>query len=199
MRKFNLLWLLLLFVPLISSDLTLLKTVRSAVRDSQPFRVDFVQQVFLEDELEIEESGHILYQDQTRLLWTYTHPEHKVFLLEGTTYSFYEKESNQLIVGQIKEKNQQWIWQLLFSEKVLDDVRCDGDGKTIYIRNDNDDLDFEVSVGPGGLPLRVKQRDASGAVHIYEFRNYTRRVKLDPRAFELDLPDDVEVLDGHRP
>ena len=198
MRKLSLL-LLLFFFPLLPSDLTLLKTVRSTLRDIQPFRVNFVQQVFLEGELEIEESGHILYHDETLLKWTYTHPDYKVFLLKGTTYSFYERESNQLIVGQVKEKNQQWIWQLLFSEKVLDDVRCDAGGKTIFIRNENDDLDFEVSVGAGGLPLRVKQRDASGATHIYEFQNYIRKVKADARAFELDLPDDVEVLDGYRP
>jgi len=181
---------------LTAAEPALLQQVRTAIQSAQPFRVDFVQEVFLEGEKELSESGTILYRDVSLLKWTYTDPEYKVFLLQGRRYRFYEKASNQLIIGRIQDKDQQWIWQILFSKEIDNAVRTVEAERTLFIRDTDGGLDLEVTLGGDGLPQRVVQRDEMGATTVYVFTHYRRRVNIERGAFELDLPADVEVVDN---
>ena len=117
--------------------------------------------------------------------------------MQGNTYQFFDKENNQLIIGKIVEEKQRWIWQLLFSEKITDGVKCDRLSKRIIIKKEDEELDFEVFIGNQMLPEKVVQYDTSGAKYIYYFNNYKKRVKIAQKDFQLELPEDVEIIDGN--
>ncbi|MCK4835861.1 MAG: outer membrane lipoprotein carrier protein LolA [Candidatus Aminicenantes bacterium] len=189
--------LLLFFFSVSGHESSLLDEVRSTLNNIKPFKVSFVQQVYIDEELEIEESGTILVKDISHLKWIYLNPDLKIFLMQGNTYQFFDKENNQLIIGKIVEEKQRWIWQLLFSEKITDGVKCDRLSKRIIIKKEDEELDFEVFIGNQMLPEKVVQYDTSGAKYIYYFNNYKKRVKIAQKDFQLELPEDVEIIDGN--
>jgi outer membrane lipoprotein-sorting protein len=178
-------------------DQKLLIQVRQQVSRIKPFKVDFIQRVYLEGEMEIEESGEILFKDQALLKWTYLNPDIKVFILENDRYSFYDQESNQLIKGKVTENNRRWIWQLLFADEISDHITCHETERKIVIDDENDDLNLTIHIGDDGLPVKVVQMDVSGARYEYIFKKYRIRIKSDDSDFKLVLPDDVDVINEH--
>jgi len=81
-----------------------IKTVRDSLNEIKPFKVNFTQQVYTDEELDIEESGEIIFKNDQLLKWTYLDPDYKVFLLEEDNYQFYDEDNQQLMIGKIKEK-----------------------------------------------------------------------------------------------
>ena len=191
---------LLVFAFFLSSEaveMTLLNQVRHALNQIKPFKVGFVQQVYMEGELEIQESGEILFKDSTCLKWTYLDPDFKVFILTDTLYRYYDRENNQLMKGNITKKNQRWIWQLLFTDEISEYITCYDREKMISIDSEKEELNFQIYIGSNGLPERVIQHDVSGVKYEYHFNNYQAKVKLSDKDFDLKLPDDVEIIDGN--
>lgn len=196
MRIISVIWLFF-FCLIFAQEQSLLYRVRDSINSIKPFKVEFIQQVFVDDELEIEESGEILFKNSKILKWTYTNPEYKVFLLLDNEYRFYDKENNQLTKGKISEKNQQWIWQLLFSDEISPFIKCDESQRKIFIRNKEEDMDFVIQINKDSLMERVIQHDSSGAKYIYFFKKYKKKVKISQKDFELELPSDVDIIDEH--
>lgn len=180
-----------------SAQQPLLKRVRNAVTASQPFQVDFVHQVFIDREKDYEESGEIVFENPQHLKWHYLKPENKIFILEGNRYQFYMEESNQLMRGRVGEKNEQMIWQALFSEKQVRHIRSDEKTKTIRIQNDSERefVNIEIKIGDEDLPVSAVQIDPWGVKTIYQFGPYKKHYSLGPQEFELRLPKDVEIID----
>jgi outer membrane lipoprotein-sorting protein len=189
--------LIFFFFSLPVSAGNLLQDVRQAINRIKPFRVNFVQQVIIDGELEIEESGEILFQDISRLKWTYLDPEFKVFIMDGNSFRFYDRENKQLIKGEVTKKNQKWIWQLLFSDEDAANIRLDEKKRVIHFHDDQEDMDFEIFIGENLLPERAFQQDTTGVKYRYFFRHYKNRVAISGKDFELDLPVDVEIIDGN--
>ena len=183
----------------------LLKKVRDALNRIKPFQVRFVQQVYGDEQPDaktlpdIEESGEILFKDDRRLKWTYLKPDLKIFLLENDNYKFYDEDNEQLTVGKIKDRGGQWIWQLFFSDDILPYARVGDAGKTIFIKKEDaqEPLNVEIQLNSRYLPVRVIQQDrGTGARMVYTFTDYKENVEITDRAFELNVPDDVEIIDG---
>ena len=117
MKRLGTFALLLLLAALLHSQHgggDFLKRVRDKVLLSQPFRSDFIQQVYIDEEKTLEESGFIIFADRSRVKWQYLDPEAKTFILEGGSYRFYDSANNQLSRGRIGERGEQLIWELLF-------------------------------------------------------------------------------------
>lgn len=180
-----------------SAQQPLLKRVRDAITAIQPFKVDFVHQVFIDREKDYEESGEIVFENPQRLKWHYLKPESKIFILEGNRYQFYMEESNQLMRGEVGKKNEQMIWQLLFSENKGRDIHGDEKTRTIRIRNDSESnfVNIEIKIGDGDLPVNAVQIDPWGVKTVFQFAQYRKHYPLGPQEFELRLPKDVEIVD----
>jgi len=168
--------------------------VREAINRAKPFRVKFVQQVFDGSELEIEESGEIVFQDQQKLIWTYRQPDYKVFLLEGDRYRFYDQENGQLTIGKVKEKNEQWVWQLIFSDNLSPDITGDEKRRLIFIKNAAEAIDVQILFGQDLLPIKVIQEDPSGAEVVYFFKDYQQKIAIAADTFTLVVPAGVEII-----
>jgi outer membrane lipoprotein-sorting protein len=191
---FLILWLA---ASLNSAQQPLLKRVRNAVTAIQPFKADFIHQVFIDREKDYEESGEIVFANPQRLKWHYLKPENKIFILEGNRYQFFIEESNQLMRGEVGKKNEQMIWQMLFSENQGRDIHSDEKTRTIRIKSDSERefLDIEIKIGDGDLPVSAVQIDPWGVKTIYQFGRYRAHYSLGPQEFELRLPKDVEIVD----
>jgi outer membrane lipoprotein-sorting protein len=172
----------------------LIEKVRDSIERIKPFKVKFVQQVFDEDQMEIEESGEIIFKDQKTLKWTYLKPGYKVFLLKGDESKFYDRENEQLTIGKVKEKNRQWLWQLLFANEMAEYIKTDDEQKRIYIKDESDNLDIEIAINNDFLPIKAIQKDPSGAVLIYFFKDYREKIKITDSTFDLKIPAGVEII-----
>ncbi|MCP5104568.1 MAG: hypothetical protein GY950_14375 [bacterium] len=175
-----------------------IKKVRRELNRIKPFNVGFVQQVYSDEQLDIEESGEILFKDDRHLKWTYLDPDYKVFLLQEDQYKFYDRENEQLTVGKIGERSRQWLWQLFFSDDILQYTREDKTRQKIHIKKEDPEepLDIEIRLNDHFLPMQVIREDAAtGARMIFYFKDYKEKVKIPGNAFELKVPEDVEVID----
>lgn len=192
-----------IFLPLLLSALLvfgqepLIKRVRKSITGIQPFQVDFVHQVFIDEEKDFEESGEIVFVNPERIKWHYRKPENKIFILEGSRYQFFIEESNQLLRGGVDKNNKQVIWQLLFSQEDGRDIQCDEKKRTIRIYNDSKDefFDMKITLGNDDLPAVAVQTDPWGVRTVYRFRHYQKNRVVGPHEFELKLPQNVEIID----
>lgn len=207
-RTFLLAWLLVALVPrgpaaAPAAD-AFLQRVRERILQSQPFRVDFVQQVYIDNELTMKESGVIVFADREHVKWQYLDPEFKVFILEKGRYRFYDRENNQLLRGLLGERNERLIWELLLSDRPGGAASWDARTRTIRLNLDDESgaagaQELKILVGADFLPLRVEQAAENEVTTVYVFRNYRSRVVLAAGEFDLDLPADVEVIEGQAP
>jgi outer membrane lipoprotein-sorting protein len=149
--------------------------------------------------LAIEESGEILFKDDRHLKWTYLKPDFKVFLLQEDDYQFYDEENGQIIVGKVKDRGRQWLWQLFFSEDILRYGYTAGSGeKKIFIKKGGaeEPLDIEILLNNDYLPVQVIQQDPNtGARMIFYFKDYKEKIAIPGDAFELKVPTDVETVE----
>jgi outer membrane lipoprotein-sorting protein len=176
---------------------TFLEQVRAKIISSQPFKTDFVQQVFIDDEMSLEESGFIVFADRAHVKWQYLHPDFKTFILENGRYQFYDKENNQLINGRIDPRNEQLIWDLLCSEKPGQVSRWEERTRTILLSVDEGSgpQELKIKVGNDFLPERVEQISADEVTTIYIFKNYLTSITIGSKDFELNLPPTVEIIE----
>lgn len=183
---------------------TKIEMVRTAVNQAVPFKVDFVQELYSDGDTngykDLEESGEILFKNQAQLKWTYLEPDYKVFLLEGDNYKFYDRDSEQMILGKIEDKNRQWIWRLLFSDDIIPHTRLGpgwnskGGSRTLIVKNPEEPLDVEITLDRRMLPGKVVQLDPSGARIVYIFKNYRPKIVIPANAFQLKVPEGVEII-----
>lgn len=183
----------------------IIKTVRDSLNRIKPFKVNFAQQVYTDEQLDIEESGEIIFKNDQLLKWTYLDPDYKVFLLEEDNYQFYDEDNEQLIIGKIKDRSHQWVWQMLFSDDIFRDyfVAWDKAHKRIYIKNnpnsrtgDTGDIsiDIEIIINDDALPITLIQDDPSGARIVYHFKEYKPKIEIAGDTFRLSVPDNVEII-----
>jgi outer membrane lipoprotein-sorting protein len=177
---------------------SLLERMRARIIASQPFRADFVQQVFIDGELNLEESGFLVFADRARVKWQYLNPERKTFIMENGRYQYYDLESNQLLRGAIDPGSEHVIWDLLCSGEPGGDLRWDERTRTIRldVQAGGGRQELEIRLAADGLPERVRQVSAPDVVTVYTFRAYRRRIALEPGEFTLDLPGDVEIIEN---
>lgn len=175
-----------------------IKEIRRSLNRIKPFKVSFVQQVSSDENanmpVDLEESGEILFKNDQQLKWTYLEPDYKVFLLEGDDYQFYDEDNEQLILGKIKDRSQQWIWQLLFADDIFRYARWDEARKRIHIKNDRDSIDMEIIINSDSLPVKVVQTDLSGARMVYYFKDYRQKIIIPEDAFRLQVPEGVDIV-----
>jgi len=183
-----------LSIILQANDPAFLKKVRQSIKQIQPFQLSFVVQVISDGEVDDEESGEILFKNKDKIKWTYLVPDYKVFLLDGNIYKFYDKENEQLTIGNLKEADQHWVWQILLSEGQSPYIQCIPEKQTIIIKNEAENIDLEIIISSKFLPKRVVQNDPTGLKIVYQFKNYKKRIILKDSDFVLKVPTGIDIL-----
>ena len=193
-----LLILLILFFPARPTEVPpLLQQARQAIAAAQPFQAHFRQQALIDGRVELQEEGVILVADPRRLKMTYQEPEEKVLLVDGEQFVFYQPELQQAVRGKLGWALRETIWQVLFAEHSASNLSCRESKRLIEIRLDDPDQEtiFEVQLGPGFLPVRVRQFDGSGLETVLVFNSYQRNIPLKEGDLSLVLPVGTEIIE----
>lgn len=195
LKNFIIIFFSLNFLVSGSSENEFLVKVKQKIETIKPFRVKFKNQVVNDNNIEIEESGEFFFKNRNELKWVYTEPEYKVWLIKNNSYKFYDREDEQLTIGELSNKDSLWIWQLLYNDKFADYLKIDSRERTIHIIKESEAIDTKIFVNKNYLPEKVIQKDQTGVDIIYIFFNYKKNVLFSREDFELKIDDDTDIIE----
>ncbi|MBS62871.1 outer membrane lipoprotein chaperone LolA [Salinisphaera sp.] len=149
-------------------------------------------------------SGTFLLSRPDRFRWEYTAPYKQVIVSDGETFRFYDVDLAQVTIRSIDATLQATPALLLTGGAALEDafnIASAGqrDGMSwVRLTPRADDTDFqEVRLGlKNQVPSVMELDDNLGQTTHIRFRDIELNPKLDASRFTLDIPDDVEVVDG---
>jgi len=177
-----------------ASDPFLLQ-VREKLNSIKPFRVSFINRVISGNSVDIEEKGVMTFRDSGAIKWEYLEPDHKVWILTGNSYEYYDHEDEQVTRGKLDKKTRLWIFQILYEKEPGDSVRTDRGRKEIRFINSAEGADFRIYLSDDLLPLKVVQKDPTGVDIVYLFSKYRSRVKLPEDEFKLKISGNVDIIE----
>lgn len=149
-------------------------------------------------------SGTFLLSRPDRFRWEYTAPYKQVIVSDGETFRFYDVDLAQVTIRSIDATLQATPALLLTGGAALEDafnIASAGqrDGMSwVRLTPRADDTDFqEVRLGlKNQVPSVMELDDNLGQTTHIRFTDIELNPKLDASRFTLDIPDDVEVVDG---
>ena len=149
-------------------------------------------------------SGTFLLSRPDRFRWEYTAPYKQVIVSDGETFRFYDVDLAQVTIRSIDATLQATPELLLTGGAALEDafnIASAGqrDGMSwVRLTPRADDTDFqEVRLGlKNQVPSVMELDDNLGQTTHIRFSDIELNPKLDASRFTLDIPDDVEVVDG---
>jgi outer membrane lipoprotein carrier protein len=149
-------------------------------------------------------SGTFLLSRPDRFRWEYTAPYQQVIVSDGETFRFYDVDLAQVTIRSIDATLQATPALLLTGGAALEDafnIASAGqrDGMSwVRLTPRADDTDFqEVRLGlKDQVPSVMELDDNLGQTTHIRFTDIELNPKLDEARFTLDIPDDVEVVDG---
>ena len=149
-------------------------------------------------------SGTFLLSRPDRFRWEYTAPYKQVIVSDGETFRFYDVDLAQVTIRSIDATLQATPALLLTGGAALEDafnIASAGqrDGMSwVRLTPRADDTDFqEVRLGlKNQVPSVMELDDNLGQTTHIRFSDIELNPKLDASRFTLDIPDDVEVVDG---
>ncbi|MES1940571.1 outer membrane lipoprotein carrier protein LolA [Salinisphaera sp. T5B8] len=149
-------------------------------------------------------SGTFLLSRPDRFRWEYTAPYKQVIVSDGETFRFYDVDLAQVTIRSIDATLQATPALLLTGGAALEDAfdivsAGTRDGMSwVRLTPRADDTDFqEVRLGlKDQVPSVMELDDNLGQTTHIRFSDIELNPKLADSRFTLDIPDDVEVVDG---
>ncbi len=175
-------------------DSFLLK-VRNNLNSIKPFSVDFTNHVISDSIIEIEEKGIMIFRDSEKIKWEYIEPDHKIWILSGDSYEYYNEEDEQVTRGKLEKKTQLWIFQLLYKKKPGKNIRVDIKSRVIDFSDRAEGTDFKIIFNEDLLPSKVIQKDPTGVEIVYMFYNYKSNLSLSADEFKLNIDGEVDIIE----
>ncbi len=190
---FTLLILSLFLSPDIEGDF--LFKVRKKIDSIKPFKVKFLNQVINDSVLEIEEKGVMTFRDKGKIKWEYLEPDHKIWILSDDSYEYYDIEDEQVTRGKLTKKTQLWIFQLLYTKELIENINIDTEGRQIHFLNEEEGADFRIYLSEKLLPSKIIQKDPTGVEIVYIFSEYKTNITLPSDYFQLKIKGEVDIIE----
>ncbi|MES1925045.1 outer membrane lipoprotein chaperone LolA [Salinisphaera sp. T31B1] len=151
-------------------------------------------------------SGVFLLSRPDRFRWEYQQPYEQIIVSDGQVFKFYDVDLAQVTVRDIDTTLQATPALLLTGGAALEDafnIAAAGqrDGMSwVRLTPRADDTDFaEVRLGlKNQVPSVMELDDNLGQTTRIRFSQVELNPSLAKSRFELDVPDDVEVVDGRQ-
>ena len=164
------------------------------------------QQVQRDDDGNIvqQASGTFLLSRPDRFRWAYTQPFEQVIVSDGETFKFYDVDLSQVTIRDVSATLNATPALLLTGGEALSEAFTITDGghhdglDWVHLKPNADDTDFKtVDLGlKNDVPSLMKLHDNLGQTTSINFGNIKVNPQLPASRFKLDIPDDVEVVDG---
>ncbi|ROO22386.1 cell envelope biogenesis protein LolA [Salinisphaera orenii MK-B5] len=149
-------------------------------------------------------SGIFVLSRPDRFRWAYQDPYEQIIVSDGNVFRFYDVDLAQVTVRDIDATLRATPALLLTGGAALEDafnISAAGnrDGMSwVRLTPRADDTDFEeVRLGlDDQVPAVMELQDSLGQTTRIRFSNVEINPAIDDDRFTLDIPDDVEVVDG---
>ena len=159
-----------------------------------------------------DDSGNIVQQASgtfqlsrpDRFRWEYTQPFEQIIVSDGQTFKFYDVDLSQVTIRDVSATLNATPALLLTGGEALSEAFKITDGGQhdgldwVHLTPNADDTDFKaVDLGlKNNVPHLMKLHDNLGQTTSISFGNIKVNPQIDAKRFKLDIPDDVEVVDG---
>lgn len=164
---------------------------------------EFHEQVYDADrELVEEASGSFVLERPDRFVWNYRTPYEQVMLADRDTLWMYDVELEQVTVAPLEESAGSPAMLLSGRSSVLDSFEIEStyssDGydwvDLVPVQPNSEFSVVALAFDADGLPRRLRFVNSLNQTAHIEFSEIVVNAVLDDDAFELDLPDDVDVM-----
>jgi outer membrane lipoprotein carrier protein len=153
------------------------------------------------------ERGTVQIQKPGKMRWSYTEPEEKLFVSDGTSLYSYIPFDQQVIVGTVPPENTASTPTLFLTGKgnLSDDFTAEYDEDeappdtwSIGLTPIRDNVDYTrlvLVVDRGTLSItQLRAEDFQGAVSTFAFNDLQENVGLPDSLFTFDIPSGTEVI-----
>mgnify|MGYP001449788720 FL=1 len=164
------------------------------------------QQIQRDDDGNIvqQASGTFLLSRPDRFRWAYTQPYEQIIVSNGETFKFYDVGLSQVTIRDVGAALNATPAVLLTGGEALSEAFEITDGghhdglDWVHLKPKADDTDFKtVDLGlENDVPSLMQLHDNLGQTTSINFGNIKVNPSIKAERFKLDIPDDVEVVDG---
>jgi outer membrane lipoprotein carrier protein len=206
----KLIWLFLLSLSSFSQTAeSIVQTAESAFRGLETFQADFEQLYYsAASSIPLKETGKFYFAQPDRMKWIYENPEKKTFLSRDGAYSYYIPEDNQLYKGTIdQDRPESEVLFILSGQRSLlesyavdvspfpaDSENTEQLKLTPKVEDGFTHLLLELD-GKTHLIRRLILFDWAGNKTEYIFKRTRMNVRFGDKLFELNVPQDVEIIE----
>src|SRR5256885_5307443 len=147
------------------------------------------------------ESGSVIFGTLPMMRWTYTKPEEKVFVFDGTNSWFYVAADKQVTVAQIDDRRRSELPFLLIgdpaSRERLFAVKESANTVTLQPKSGTGAIrNVTLTIAPAThLIQQLEYSDREGNRTVFEFSGYQRRATA-ADVFRFTAPAGVQVVNA---
>lgn len=149
------------------------------------------------------ESGSVVFGELPRMRWTYTSPEEKVFVFDGTSSWFYVPADKQVTQGRVTDARKRELPFLMLGDSaardrafVVKQSNAGGNVVTTLTPREKGSIMRSVTVTTSpstNLISRIEYTDRDGNRTSFDFSGYHRRA-ASAETFRFNPPAGVQVV-----
>jgi chaperone LolA len=149
------------------------------------------------------ERGKVVFGSAPRMRWSYSAPEKKEFLFDGTTSWLYTPSEKQVIVSELSPEERRELPFLLLNDPVATNAsfhvresKTKGLVATVLTAKRPSDAIRQITIPAGEKDRMIRKleySDRSGNRTTFEFTNH-RRASTPDQSFRFSVPSGVEVV-----
>jgi len=192
-------FVLILFLSAVAASASEIDNAAAAMTGTEAsFTQRFTPKGFTRSQVE---SGSVIFGTLPMMRWTYTKPEEKVFVFDGTNSSFYVAADKQVTVASIDDRRRSELPFLLIGDPAarerLFEVRESGNVITLQPKTASSAIrNVRLTIAPNThLIQQLEYSDREGNRTVFDFSGYQRRA-VTPDLFRFTPPAGVQVVNA---
>ncbi|PYQ57677.1 MAG: outer membrane lipoprotein carrier protein LolA [Acidobacteria bacterium] len=192
-------FVLILFLSAVAASASEIDNAAAAVTGTEAsFTQRFTPKGFTRSQVE---SGSVIFGTLPMMRWTYTKPEEKVFVFDGTNSWFYVAADKQVTVASIDDRRRSELPFLLIGDPAarerLFEVRESGNVITLQPKTASSAIrNVRLTIAPNThLIQQLEYSDREGNRTVFDFSGYQRRA-VTPDLFRFTPPAGVQVVNA---
>jgi len=192
-------FVLILFLSAVAASASEIDNAAAAVTGTEAsFTQRFTPKGFTRSQVE---SGSVIFGTLPMMRWTYTKPEEKVFVFDGTNSWFYVAADKQVTVASIDDRRRSELPFLLIGDPAarerLFEVRESGNVITLQPKTASSAIrNVRLTIAPNThLLQQLEYSDREGNRTVFDFSGYQRRA-VTPDLFRFTPPAGVQVVNA---
>lgn len=166
----------------------------------ETFQAKFSQLAITQSgETEVSQSGRILFDRSGKFLWAVSQPFEQYVLVTDDTMRVYDPDLEQLTISAFESESQASFASLILtaSTEILDDFYIEFEDNQYTLLPKNQGQDFvrlKIIFDDDTLSV-IEILDHFNTVNQFKFTNVETNTPIDSEEFELDIPEDTEIVD----